>query len=160
MQALCNEKDSGYIPTEDDWYAPLIGDWDFDFEDPSGRKIKGEWIFRKILEGTAIEDIFICPSRDTKDKNPQKDAEYGVAIRMYNPQQHCYDMTYSCTKYISRLTVRKVDERIVCTRVDDETNRWCFSNITDKTFHWQNDTLLSDGSVTVNCQVNAYRKAE
>lgn len=64
---MLSEKRSGIIPAEDDWYAPLIGDWIFDYHEPGGRHLKGEWFFRRVLEGTAIGDIFICPSRDTKE---------------------------------------------------------------------------------------------
>lgn len=66
----------------------LVGDWDFVFSDTYGRQVKGEQIFRRILEGMAIEDLFICPSRATKEANPQPDGEYGVAIRMYNSERH------------------------------------------------------------------------
>ncbi len=107
VKALMSEERNNMIPEEDDWYAPLIGDWKFDYLEPNGRKLKGEWYFRRVLEGTAIEDIFICPSRDTKDTDPQPNAEYGVAVRMYNHEKHCYDMTYVCTKYTTRLEIHK-----------------------------------------------------
>lgn len=154
--ALLNEK-YGVIPEEDDWYASLIGDWTFDYHEPDGRDLKGEWFFRKVLESTAIEDIFICPSRDTKETNPQPDGEYGVAIRMYNAEKHCYDMTYVCTKYTTRLEVHKVNGKIECTVIDSPESKWVFSDITSDTFHWQNVTVLDDGSWRVNCEVCAKR---
>ena len=59
------------IQEEYDWFAPLIGDWDCDYYDElinhQRRHVKGEWIFRRILEGTGVQDIFIFPSRDTKE---------------------------------------------------------------------------------------------
>lgn len=145
------------IPKEDDWYAPLIGDWVFDYFETSGRRLKGEWFFRKALDGTAVEDIFICPSRDTKDSNPQPDGEYGVAIRMYNAEMRCYDMTYICTKYTKRLKVHKVDGRIECTVLSDPTKKWVFSEITEDTFYWQNITVLENGEWKINCEVYAKR---
>lgn len=154
--ALLAEKE-GYIPEEYDWYAPLIGDWTFDYLEPDGRALKGEWFFRKVLEGTAIEDIFICPSRDTKETNPQPDGEYGVAVRMYNAEKCCYDMTYVCTKYTTRLEIHKVNGKIECTILDDPTSKWVFSDITSNTFHWQNITVLDNGERKVNCEVFATR---
>ena len=57
------------IPEDYDWFAPLIGDWDCDYYDEpekgQKRHVKGEWIFRRILEGTGIQDVFIFPSRST-----------------------------------------------------------------------------------------------
>ncbi len=70
---------SGRIPDEFDWFAPLIGDWDCDYYDElinhQKRHVKGEWIFRRILEGTGVQDIFIFPSRSTKEANPQPDGD-------------------------------------------------------------------------------------
>ena len=155
--ALLSEKRSGIIPAEDDWYAPLIGDWTFDYHEPGGRHLKGEWFFRRVLEGTAIEDIFICPSRDTKETNPQPDGEYGVAVRMYDSRRHCYDMTYICTKGTTRLEIHNEQGRIVCTVLDDPANKWMFSEITETTFHWENITVMENGEYKVNCELFAKR---
>ena len=69
------------IPDEYDWFAPLIGDWDCDYydepEEGRNRHVKGEWLFRRILEGTGVQNIFIFPSRATKETEPQPDGEYG-----------------------------------------------------------------------------------
>lgn len=157
LTALFDKADNSFIPEGEGWYAPLIEEWALAYSALHGRTLKGEWFFRKILEGTAIEDIFICPSRDTKDTNPQPDGEYGVVIGMYNQSNHCYDMTYVCTKYTKRLTVRKVNDRIECSVVDHPNEKWCFSDITSTTFHWQNEVHLADGTVQVNCEVFGHR---
>lgn len=104
VQALLDEDESGEspIPQEFDWYAPLLGDWDFEYTDTYGcknpgekRHVRGEWMFRRILEGAGIEDLFICPSRDTRAMDPKPDTEYGVALRMFNANRKCYDMVYT-----------------------------------------------------------------
>lgn len=156
-QALVCPDRSPVIPREEDWFAPLLGDWRFDYSDTRGRKLKGEWFFRRVLEGMAIEDIFICPSRDTKEQNPQPDGEYGVAVRMYNAARHCYDMTYVCARYTRRLEVRREQGKIVCTRQDDPSRKWVFLRVTEDTFHWQNVSVLQDGTWSVNCEVFATR---
>ena len=77
------------IPEEYDWFAPLLGDWDCDYYDEPTegykRHVKGEWIFRRILEGTGVQDIFIFPSRATKETEPQPDGgmarRYGCSTR-------------------------------------------------------------------------------
>ena len=87
IEALLSDK-TDRIPDEYDWFAPLIGDWDCDYYDePSEghkRHVKGEWLFRRILEGTGIQDIFIFPSRTTKEIEPHPDGEYGSSFRMFN----------------------------------------------------------------------------
>ena len=156
-QALLSGGRNRDIPAEDDWYAPLIGDWTFDYSEPQGRKLKGEWYFRRALDGMAIEDLFICPSRATRESNPQPDGEYGAALRMYDRVRRCYDMTYVCAKGTTRLEIKKEQEKIVCTVLPDRTNRWVFSEITEKAFHWQNITVLPTGERHVNCEVFACR---
>ena len=152
----------GIIPKEDDWFSPLLGDWNFEFSDPSGRRVKGEWFFRRVLDGGAIEDIYICPSRDTVKTNPQPDGEYGAAIRMYNKDKRCYDMTYVNAAVTVRLTVNKNGEKIECVAAkasseQQETEKWVFSEITENTFHWQNITVLENGKERVNGEVHAER---
>lgn len=60
------------IPRSFDWFAPLLGDWDFTYTDGlgGGRTVQGEWLFRRALNGAGIEDLFICPSRATRADNP------------------------------------------------------------------------------------------
>lgn len=154
VRALLSEERSPCIPLEDDWFAPLLGDWRFDFSDAGGRRLRGEWFFRRVLEGTAIEDLFICPARGTP---PQPDGEYGAAIRVYDPARRCYRMTYVCTKYTKQLEVRKENGQLVCTLLDDSRNRWVFTHIGEDTFQWQNQTLLESGEIKINCEVKASR---
>ena len=69
IEALYGQPE-GTIPEEYDWFAPLLGDWEFDYKDKfidgdhnrPQRQLKGEWIFRRVLNGIGIEDMFICPS--------------------------------------------------------------------------------------------------
>lgn len=156
--ALVSENSS--IPQEYDWYAPLIGDWDFDYYDgrDGGRHICGEWIFRRILEGAGVEDLFICPSRATKDENPQPDGEYGVAVRMFDSERKCYNMVYTQGNFMARLEVHCENDKIVCTVLDWENEKWVFSEITENSFRWNNITVLEDGTWRNNCDIYAKRK--
>lgn len=150
------------IPEEYDWFAPLLGDWDFDYYDvKDGRRerhVKGEWLFRRALDGTCIEDLFICPSRDTRESNPQPDGEYGAAIRMFNPETKSYDMVYTTRGYMTRLEIRKEKEQIVCTVLSDTCAKWVFDRMTGDTFHWRNVTVMENGRWRTNCEVSAVRR--
>lgn len=42
-RALLSSCKNEMIPAEDDWYAPLLGDWKFEYYEPDGRHLKGEW---------------------------------------------------------------------------------------------------------------------
>lgn len=157
MDALCSAQRNPNIPAECDWFAPLLGDWSFTYTEPCGRTVQGEWLFRRALDGMAIEDLFICPSRATREIAPQPDAEYGAAIRMFNAEKQCYDMTYVCSKYTVRLTVQRIDGAIVCAVIDDPDSRWMFDRIGPDAFHWQNVKVLPDGTLHINCEVDAVR---
>lgn len=143
---------------------PLIGDWTFEYEDGYGsgniRRVKGEWIFRRILDGAGIEDLFICSSREMMEITPQPDEEYGVAIRMFDPAAKCYQMSYACERYLRRLTFRMDGEKLVGTVLDNPSRKWVFSEIGRDTFHWQNVTVLENGDWKVNSNVYARRKTE
>ena len=65
--ALCSKVRNGRIPEEYDFFGILIGEWDIvwndHLEEVNPRKVKGEWIFSRVLDGTAVQDLFIVPSR-------------------------------------------------------------------------------------------------
>ena len=66
-----------------------------------------------------------APSRDTREENPQPDGEYGAAVRMYNRERRCYDMTYICSKGTTRLEVRKGrGAPSACTVLEEPSNQW------------------------------------
>ena len=144
-------------PDEYDWFAPLVGDWDCDYYDePAGnrkRHVKGEWIFRRILEGTGIQDIFIFPSRATKETSPQPDGEYGTSLRMFNREQGWYDAVYTCERCMKRLCFQKEGGRLVGKVLDEEAAYWIFSDMTETGFHWENVILNPDGSRTLVCEI-------
>ena len=159
-EALLSEK-TNRIPEAYDWFAPLIGDWDCDyFDEPEqGRKrhVTGEWIFRRILEGAGIQDIFIFPSRSTKATNPQPDGEYGTSLRMFNRKNGCYDVVYTCETCMKRLTFRKEENRLVGQVLDEKNAFWIFSEITPERFRWENIRIREDGTRELVCEIHGKR---
>ena len=145
------------IPEDYDWFAPLIGDWDCDYYDEpeKGRKrhVVGEWIFRRILEGTGIQDVFIFPSRSTKESDPQPDGEYGTSLRMFNKANGWYDVVYTCETCMKRLTFTRREDRLVGKVLDEENAYWIFSDIISDRFHWENILLREDGSREPVCEI-------
>lgn len=142
IEALISKEKSSRIPDNHNFFGQLVGEWDFEWVDNHGqereRHVKGEWIFSWILEGTAVQDIFICPSREERQKSKQPDAEYGTTIRIYNPKSQTWDIFYGCSGQAARLEALKVGDAIVLTEINDQKMKWIFSNIKDDSFHWQN----------------------
>ena len=155
-EALLSEK-TEKIPDAYDWFAPLIGDWDCDYYDEpeKGRQrhVIGEWIFRRILEGTGVQDVFIFPSRSTKDTDPQPDGEYGTSLRMFNREKKCYDVVYTCERCMKRLTFRKEGDRLVGEVLDEGNAFWIFSDIGPDHFHWENVYVKDDGTKGLVCEI-------
>ena len=155
-EALLSEK-TGKIPDEYDWFAPLIGDWECDYYDEpekdQKRHVVGEWIFRRILEGTGLQDVFIFPSRSTKESNPQPDGEYGTSLRIFNKANGWYDVVYTCETCMKRLTFTRQEGKLVGKVLDEENAYWIFSDITSDQFHWENVLLREEGSKELVCEI-------
>ena len=154
-EALLSEK-TDKIPDEYDWFAPLIGNWDCDYYDElNGEKryVKGEWIFRRVLEGAGVQDIFIFPSRATKVEHPQPDGEYGSSLRMFNKFENCYDVVYTCDHCMIRLRFIKEGDKLVGKNLDQENTYWIFSDITHDSFRWENVLIKEDGTRVLDCEI-------
>lgn len=126
------------IPDEDDLFGQFVGEWDFEWIDhlntDQERHIPGEWIFSWVLEGTAIQDVFICPSRNSR--LICSDAEYGTTIRIFNPEKRDWDIFYGCTGEATRLEAQREEDTIVLTEITAQKMKWIFSEITENSFRW------------------------
>ena len=140
-EALVSDSPNKIIPFECDWFGSLIGEWDFKWISGRGtdseRQAVGEWIFSRVLDGTAIQDIFIVPSRKENAIDPQPDAEYGTTLRFYNPIDRSWDIFYGATGEMVRLNAVREGEKIVITEITAKQMKWVFSEIRPDSFHWQ-----------------------
>jgi AraC-like DNA-binding protein len=74
----------------------FVGKWEFDWAayDEEGKQLvteRGEWIFGWVLEGRAVQDVWIIPERGRRES----DGEYGTTIRFYDPQQDAWLVSWS-----------------------------------------------------------------
>ena len=109
------------------------------------RHVQGEWIFAWVLEGTAIQDVFICPSRKARIKDYQTDAAYATAVRMYNPNTEAWDILYTELEGL-QLEGKREGNRIVQTEINEKNIQWVFSEITTTSFRWQRMVKRPDGT--------------
>ena len=145
INALCSNTLNERISEEYDFFGSLIGEWDIvwndHLEDAEPRMVKGEWIFSRVLDGTAVQDIFIVPSRSERLRDKQLDAEYGTTLRIYNPQTMAWDIFYGCMGEAIRLTARKVGEEIILTENTTRKMRYVFSDIKSSSFLWRKERM-------------------
>jgi len=136
-------------------YGQFVGDWDVVatsyLEGGEVRVRKGEWNFRWVLEGRAVQDMFIVPARGARSApGSGRKESYGTTLRIYDPQRQAWEITYVDPIYatVFRLTARFIDGEIVQSGVNpDGTNyRWVFFDIKPESFRWRAETLQGDGS--------------
>ncbi|KGN96873.1 hypothetical protein EII14_09035 [Alloprevotella sp. OH1205_COT-284] len=160
--ALCSNVRSKRIPEEYDFFGMLIGEWDIiwndHLEDTEPRRVKGEWIFSRVLDGTAVQDLFIVPSREERLQNKQPDAEYGTTLRIFNPKTMVWDIFYGCTGEAIRLTAQKVGNEIILTENTTKKMRYVFSDIKAFSFLWRKERMDKNNEWQIVAKVTAERK--
>ena len=156
--ALCSDKRSKRIPEKYDYFGCLIGKWDIEWidhlNDTTPRQVKGEWIFSWVLDGTAVQDLFIVPCRGERLVNRQPDAEYGTTLRIFNPKTLVWDIFYGCSGEAIRLTARKIGNDIVLT----EKMRYVFSDITGSAFYWRKEQMNDTEKWEIVAKIKATKK--
>lgn len=145
------------LPEEFNYFGKLIGSWNFDYIDHNmSCSTKGEWHFSWVLEGMAVQDVIILPSRDIKNEtlilSLSTEQHFVSTIRI-----HAWDIAYCYTGKIMRLEARKQDDMIVLTNMDDKRKKWVFVKIEERKFHWQNVTVKDDGEWYINVDLYAER---
>ena len=162
IKALVSKNKSNIVPAEHNLFGHFVGEWDFEWIDCYGtaeeRHIKGEWIFQWILEGTAIQDVFICPSRKERLTNYQPDAAYGTTVRMYNPDTLAWDILYTELGGATQLEGNREGNRIVQTEINEKNIQWVFSEITTTSFRWQRMVKRPDGTWETEAELFAVRR--
>jgi len=142
------------IPESADVYGWLIGSWDLEvihyLVDVRGRGLKGEVHFGWVLEGRAVQDVWIMPPRSQRSTDQDKTANmYGTSLRIWDPLMQAWRVTWinpmtgSRDELIGRWCGKDVVQ--VGTHSDGTPIRWVFTEITPQSFHWIGEALQPDG---------------
>ena len=136
-------------------YGWLAGTWDLDVVHylPNGRERRrqGEWHFGWVLEGRAIQDVWIVPKRGaSRAGDAAANAfSYGTTLRIYDPRSDAWQIQWSDPVRSNFLTMigRREGDDIVQHGRDDQGRpvRWRFTNITPDSFLWRGETSPDDG---------------
>ena len=95
--------------------------------------------FGWALEGRAVQDVWIVPSR--VGRAPGKtDNMYGTTLRVYDPNADSWDITFidPVRQTHDRMTGRQAGADIIqeYRMADGAVCQWCFFEITTNSFHW------------------------
>jgi hypothetical protein len=124
-------------------YGRFIGAWDGTvtrYGDNGDRfSSSAEVHFGWALEGRAIQDVWIVPSR--VGRPPGEAARmYGTTLRIYNPQRDDWRIIFvdPVRQSCSEMTGREVGADIVQEYRDTTgtIGQWCFTEITADSLHW------------------------
>jgi hypothetical protein len=113
QDALPADGPSLELSAEDRLYEPLIGSWSVravDYlDDGSKREDAGEWHFGYVLEGRAVQDVWILPSRSRRTPDtPKEYNRYGTSIRSFHPKKKRWELTWSAGPAICSSPVERV----------------------------------------------------
>lgn len=152
--ALVASNRSPEIAESSDVYGWLVGSWELDVLHYRGnvapRGLKGEAHFAWVLEGRAVQDVWIMPPRSQRTADQDKGTNmYGTTLRMWDPAIQAWRITWTngVTGYRDELIGRWHGKEIVQVGVhpDGTPIRWRFTDITPESFHWIGEALEPDG---------------
>jgi hypothetical protein len=154
-QVLVSTKPSPQMPKgAADIFNWLIGDWQadvYDYRADGTRSVnKGEWHFSWVLEGRAIQDVWIVPPVSLRDPSTSKENNrYGTTLRIYDPEIGAWRVFWfnPVTQDRSQLVARRVGGTIVQQGIDDDGSfvRWTFQDIKADTFVWRGEFSRDGG---------------
>ena len=123
-------------------YGWLIGSWEMDAvihgEDGTESRGHGEIHFGWVLEGRAIQDVWILPG-----------VFYGTTLRVYDPGLDAWHILWNDpvkqlhTRQIGRARGKDIVQEGVG---DSAATRWSFTEITRDSFHWLGERSPDGGA--------------
>jgi len=148
------------ISEKNDVYGWLVGSWDLEVlhyaaVDVAPLHIQGEVHFGWVLEGRAIQDVWIMPrvserSANVLDTNKKTNSMYGTTLRIWDASIQAWRIRWinPVTNHYEQQIGRRVGNDVVqvgaC--VDGTPTRWQFTEITPNSFHWLGEALNADGA--------------
>jgi len=142
MKALHSEGPANDRAEHLQLYGRLIGDWVMDAtvhrEDGTTLKRAGEIHFGWVLEGRAIQDVWILPG-----------VFHGTTLRVYDPGLGAWHILWSdpLRQFYARQLGRAQGDDIVQIGKNDGgvMLRWSFTDITPSSFRWLGESSVDDG---------------
>jgi hypothetical protein len=155
MTVLAAAGRSAEIPADLDVYGWLVGSWDLEVLryralDVSGLRLKGEAHFGWVLEGRAVQDVWIMPRRAERTADADKTNNmYGTTLRVWDASIRAWRISWinpvvgHREEQIGRWSGRDIVQ--LGTRADGTPTRWMYTEIAPDFFRWTGEALQPDG---------------
>jgi hypothetical protein len=151
---LAAEGRSPEIPESADVYGWLVGNWHLNVlhykgVDVSALHLYAEARFGWVLEGRAIQDVWIMPRGEKRKAELAKTNNmYGTTLRVWDPAIQAWHITWinPVIGHVEKQIGRRIGDEIVQVgaRPDGTATRWRFVEITQESFHWLGEALAPD----------------
>ena len=137
-------------------YGQFVGSWEgtLVYRDAEGvrRETSAEVHFGWVLEGRAVQDVWIAPSRHARPATGHL-LMHGTTLRVYDPGSDIWHITWidPVRQVFNRMTGRKVGDDIVQEYSGEDGARvqWMFTQIRPESFHWSARASKDDGETWV-----------
>jgi hypothetical protein len=139
------------IPETDDVYGWLCGSWDLDVVryrgvDVRAKGLTGEVHAARVLEGRAVQDVWITPRREDRRADSDRSVNsYGTTLRSWDPVIRAWRIAWTNPvsghreEQVGRWNGRDILQE--GQRADGTKTRWTFTDITPDSFHWRGEAL-------------------
>lgn len=146
LQALHAAGPAPEIPADADVYGWLAGSWELDvvhyLQDVRAHGIKGQAHFGWVLEGRAVQDVWIMKAEGVVNT-------YGTTFRRWDASLGAWRVSWinPITGWHDELIGRRIGGDLVQigTHADGTPIRWRFVEITNDSFRWRGEALNPDG---------------
>ena len=156
IDALVSPRRAPELAEVNDLFGVLIGSWDLEavLYDSKGQtqRSKGELQASWVLEGRAIQDLFIIPRRaDRSPGAPTQGDRYGTTIRTYDPTLQAWRLTFinpAADETSAQLIARRKEAGIEMEGklANGTPVRWRYVTIEPTSFHYTAERLQEDGT--------------
>jgi hypothetical protein len=153
-QLLLAAGPSPEIPSADRLYDFLIGSWDLEvrdhLDDGSVRTDTGECHAAWVLEGRAVQDVWIAPAGSLRTPSSSRlGNRYGTTLRVYDPKHRVWRVTWinPVSGAHNQLVGRREGNAVVQEGRDPQGQpiRWIFRDITAPVLHWVGEASGDEG---------------
>jgi hypothetical protein len=142
------------IPESSDCYGWLVGDWELEVRnywgEVSGLGLEAEAHFGWVLEGRAVQDVWVLPVRaDGSREIDRSRRTAGTTLRVWDAALQAWRVTWinpatgARAELIGRWSGKDVVQ--IGSLPSGTAIRWIFSEITRDSFRWTGETLQADG---------------
>ena len=135
-------------------YGRFVGDWGAEVtaHGPDGTRhiAPGEIHFGWVLEGRAVQDVWMIPRPENGPAFPVAGNWYGTTLRVYDPTITAWRISwFDPGRSVFRQQIgRPRGPDIVQEGATEagELTRWSFTEITDSSFHWIGETRPAEAA--------------